>query len=166
MTYGMPSELRGILGIPYRHTDLLKSKFYDAFLGVGLPSEIRHLLSKIRGGKGWVRSTPEIPRYSKIWDMPSIMLSVGPHPGKITGFAALNHTGMYLLRPHDYQDLKPDYIYMRLVLSERVDVFPDIQTACEEGIDRALLDMPCSICCSPVFLGRTPEEQLYAKLNV
>jgi hypothetical protein len=154
-THSATTELRALLGIPFRKTDLLR-RVYDPLVGYGTPQRaVRYLR---RHGMRLAKNTAvgiDLKSRDPQKETPALTFPLEQYPGLILGFGFLTPDGLKTIRI-DRRTQAPVRIYIRLSLSERHRHFSSIGEALTYATDCTLLNIPCTITADPVFTEFKP----------
>ena len=154
-THSATTELRALLGIPFRKNDLLR-RVYDPVVGYGTPQRAvrylhRHGLRLAKGNTAGIDLKVRDPKK----ETPSLTFPLEQYPGLILGFGFLTPDGLKTIRIK-HRTHAPVRIYIRLSFSERHRHFRSIGEALTYAMDCTLLNIPCTITADPVFTEFEP----------
>ena len=154
-THSATTELRALLGIPFRKTDLLR-RVYDPIVGYGTPQRVVRYMHKqgLRLAKGATAGIDLRVRDPKKETL-ALTFPLEQYPGLIIGFGFLTPDGLKTIRLK-HRIHAPVRIYIRLSLSERHRHFSSIGEALTYATDCTLLNIPCTVTADPVFTEFEP----------
>jgi len=139
--YGGPQMLCLQLGIPNWPHDLVRTAFFNEFLGAGHVQSFR-----IRARELGLRLG--IPRCA--YDQPALILVVEDFPGRIRGFFIITEEGgQYYPEQHLIHHPGKDLILLRVRPIERWKQYASLQDAFTDGRMYAELGMDINMGCCP-----------------
>ena len=154
-THSATTELRALLGIPFRKNDLLR-RVYDPLVGYGTPQRAVRYLRRhgVRLAKGTAVGI-DLKNRDPEKETPALTFPLEQYPGLILGFGFLTPDGLKTIRIK-HRTHAPVRIYIRLSFSERHRHFRSIGEALTYAMDCTLLNIPCTITADPVFTEFEP----------